>query len=503
MTDPSVAASLRYLERLLHTAVAQSGAADNPNAGRVVTALLGLAMAQGGDQLIAFFLAPTPGEEATYELRRVSSSGDQGSSVLSDDLNAVAALRGAVRLGRDGVGGIQVAGRSTNGVERLALSRTTDGVLEYVFPSLDTYVGPPEAVETALRLWSEIFRRWEAEIEAPGVEIAPSEGGDLAYDSRRQAPLATAAVGKGESMPTAAEIADAIQSSLMQLTVDINLTEVEDLIRRTIESALGGLGDRLGPRGGEISPTVRPAETTPASTQQLADLVAARLAERLGGFFRQATERATEVAAERAVGRFAAQLADQRAELRASQRADQRANQGMVPKAQMAGRRELAPASDATQTKALAEIGVVLSEMSATHDELLSGLSTQFAMAPRILGAVEHLDLQAQELREQIRTSSNALYALEEQVAELVRRSDSTGERLAATVGSELDQFSDRLRHQLVDMQASTRRNVVDTAVSEEVTRLTRRLVRTEAQFEQLLERLQQVVEPGPRRVNE
>lgn len=469
VSDPSATTSLSYLEQLLHSALAQPGAASNPIAGRVVMALLGLAMAQGGDRLIAFYLGPTPGEDAVHQVRRIDP-GDRTLTILSDDLSAVAALRTAIRMGRDGVGGIQVVARSARAVERCAVNRSTEGVLEYIFPSVDAYSGPPEAVEGALKGWRDIFRRWEAALESPPTPTTAAEGGDLAFDSRRQRAAGNSAAGNSEGMPTAAEIAEAIQSSLMQMTVDINLTEVEDLIRRTIASALDGLGDRPALATG-IGRTATPPELSPAVVHKLADLVVGRLAERLGGTLRGATERTAEAAAQRASAKVARLVSDELATM-------------------------AHPGSDAREGPAWEKVGPALSEMSASHERLLAGLSSQIGLSPRILGAVEHLDLQAQEMREQVRTSYGVLQALAEQVDELTRRSDSSGERLAATVGRELDQFGDRLRHQLVDMQTSARRSAVDSAVSEEVTRLTRKLIRTEAQFEQVLERLQEVVGP-------
>jgi hypothetical protein len=121
-------------------------------------------------------------------------------------------------------------------------------------------------------------------------------------------------------------------------------------------------------------------------------------------------------------------------------------------------------------------------------------------MGWRIVGAVENLDLKVQELREHARTLSGALQSLTEQVAALSRSSEVSGERLAATVGQELDTVADRLSHQLVALEAAAKRGSTDGSGPDAVSKLTSRVARTEAQFEKLLQRLNDVLSPEPKR---
>lgn len=438
MSDPSDAASLSYLDALLRMAVTQRAVPIDPVAGRVIVPLLGMAMAQGGGQLIAQYLTPQPGRAATYEVRHIDPK-DEAATVLSGNLNAMAALRVAIRVSRQGTGGVAVVGRTEGGVERRCVIRTDDGVLEYLFPSPGAYEGPAGAVDDALHLWEETVRRWGGE--------------PVARDAMAQVTRATE--NTPERLPTAAEIADAIQLSLLQMTVDVNLAEVESLIKRTIESTFGTL---------EGVPAAAPVATS-ATLLATADLVAERISavvgEDLGPLLRQASAKTATEVAER-VADYVGALLEER-------------TPPSPPPPPVARRHD--------------DIEPLLAEIAAAQDQFLNALSGQAAVAARLGGAIEHLGLQVQEMREQSRASAAVLNTLSEQVSSFARRSETFAERVAAAMGQELDQFSDRMRGHLVNIEAAAKRSAVDGAVPHAMSRLTSMLARVEVQLEEVVQR--------------
>jgi hypothetical protein len=440
VSDPSDAASLSYLDALLRVAVTQRAVPIDPVAGRVIVPLLGMAMAQGGGPLIAQYLTPQPGRTATYEVRHIDPE-DEAPTVLSGNLNAMAALRGAIRISRQGTSGVAVVGRTEDGVERCCVIRTDDGVLEYLFPSRSAYEGPAGAVDDALHVWEETFRQWGGEPLA----------------RHAMAHVTSATERTPERLPTAAEIADAIQLSLLQMTVDVNLAEVESLIKRTIESTFGTL---------EGAPSAAPVATS-ATLLAAADLVAERISavvgEDLGPLLRQASDRTATEVAERVADHVAA-LLDERT-----------APPPPAPPLPVARRGD--------------DIEPLLAEMAATQDQFLSALSGQAAVSARLGGAIEHLGLQVQEMREQSRASAAVLNTLSEQVSSFARRSETFAERVTAAMGQELDQFSDRIRGHLVNMEAAAKRSAVDGAVPHAMSRLTSMLARVEVQLEEVVQR--------------
>ena len=377
----------------------------------------------------------------------------------------MAALRAAVRYSREGMGGIQVVGRTEAGVERRSLSRTPDGVLEYLFPAIDAYSGPQDAVAAALARWDGTLGDWAGDASDP--------------DATNSTSSATSTTSNGNNgAPTAAEIAAAIQSSLMEMTVDINLNEVESLIRRTIESTFGEFAATARP---SPSASITPVRTGP-DPDQLADRIGARVVERIKPLLAAAGRPSVGMVPakgpaidDRAAEQIAAMVAYQIDSFLEALSPD-----GIGP------------------VEALRQIEPVLSDIEVTQKQLLAQAASQVGFESRIGGAMEHLDLQVQELREHTRTAATALQLLTEQVAPLSRRSEAANERLANAMGQELDQFGDRFKHQLVNVESAAKRTARDMPVPDAVTRLSARLARSEAQLEQLLRQLTQMMPPVP-----
>ncbi|HEX3425196.1 MAG TPA: hypothetical protein VHT30_03635 [Acidimicrobiales bacterium] len=561
MSDQSDAASLRYLERVLRIAVTEAEGASDPIAGRVIVALLGMAIAQGGSDLVAAYVCPVPGENAIYEVRRLAPH-DEGSDetgapeVVARDLTAGAAIRATVRLSRDGDGAITMVGRSPSGVERAAINRADDGVLEFLFPAFDAYRGPEEDIRQALQRWDETMRRWRqrdqpsngaggrpamavVSAKAPsggtgapnsgagtgagdggGDTAAPDQGiaGTAAPDqatggtadpersaTRDQTAAGTAAPERAEAphealawtsgeqepgapslfppvpsehhdpgralqVPSAAEIAEAIQFSLMEMTVDVNMPEMENLIRGTIEASFQALAPVAPP-----PPPPVVVEPPPIDHAALAERIANRLLDRLpvivDPVYRNAAGQAVDALASR-LDPFMSKTQDQLDQINT--------DPGRKDREQI--------------QSSLDEVLATLATIMGIQQQLLAGVSRQVALEARAAGTVDRLDLEIREMRDQARTWRTALQALTEELSATTRRSESSGDRMLSALGRELDEFGNRLRRQLAAVETAAKRGAADPAATEALNRLTARLARGEAQAELLLERLDQLL---------
>lgn len=502
MSDQSDAASLRYLERVLRSAFTEAEGGTDAVARRVVVALLGMAIAQGGGELAATYVCPVPGEDATYEVRGAVSAHegpDEPPIILSEQLNAGAAIRSAIRFSRDGVGGVALVGRSASGVERTSLRRTDDGMLEYLFPGADAYRGPDDAVQQALQRWDETLRQWRlgagpdqptngsggrgavAVMSAkapPAAAGAPDRAPGAAVEDDRRAPTSTPSPpesggepGRPFQVPSAAEIAEAIQFSLMEMTVDVNMPEMENLIRGTIEASFQAMAPAPPP---PPPPVVVPAPAIDHAA--LAERIANRLLDRLPAVvepvYRNAAGRVVDAVASR-LDPFMSKTQDQLDQINT--------DPGRKDREQI--------------QSSLEEVHATLATIVGIQQQLLAGVSRQVALEARAAGTVDRLDLEVHEMRDQARTWRTALQTLTEELSATTRRSESSGDRILSALGRELDEFGNRLRRQLAAVESAVKRGPADPAATEALNRLTARLARGEAQAELLLERLDQLLD--------
>lgn len=175
-----------------------------------------------------------------------------------------------------------------------------------------------------------------------------------------------------------------MQSSLVEMTVDVNLAGMESLIGKTIEDAVAAsqVSSAASPAGPLPSP-VSAVDADPLAAEALAERVAARVSEQ--------------------VVRMVA----------AAREADVRTPEPVEP-VQPAVRDQSEPVIETTALT-------------------------------RLLGAVEALEVQMTALRDQGRMSSAAVQALTDQMARDARRSDVTAQHLVDVITEELDRLGRRL----------------------------------------------------------
>jgi hypothetical protein len=194
----------RYLDTLLLAALSQPGAATSPAAGRAIAGLLTLAAADGNGGIMAPYLAAIPSRPTVFEVHRYGP-GDTVPTVVASNLDAIEAVREALHPVPPDSAGIEVIGRDTGGVERCVLVKATKGELEFLFPERDAFDGPEAACSDAHRQWTQALSAW----------------------ATRSAPESRA-VNVGQ------EVIDAVRSSLAEMTVEVDLQEVEEIIRRSV-----------------------------------------------------------------------------------------------------------------------------------------------------------------------------------------------------------------------------------------------------------------------------
>ena len=161
-----------FVDLVLRSALTAPGASTDPVAGRVLARLLAVIAVERGDDILAPYLAATPGQPSTFEVR-VFRAGDLTPATVTAEAGPVAALKTAFRLAREGDAGVEVLSCQTSAsVERCVLVRDSTGELEFRFPRAETLVGDPYACAAALRAWEATLDRmgpWES----PGRDEGP------------------------------------------------------------------------------------------------------------------------------------------------------------------------------------------------------------------------------------------------------------------------------------------------------------------------------------------
>lgn len=490
LPDQFDTSSLAYLEQVLRTALTAATTRDTV-AGRVVVPLLGMAAAAGGAKLVAACCTPEPGRDARYEVRRPAEgtpAGMPAPAVALGDLTAAAALRAAIRLSRDRVAGVSVVGRTAAGIERCCLRSGNDATLEFLFPLVEHYKGADDEVRAVLGQWKQTFVDWGEQAGPPGIQSAnhgahesPPED-DQSPTTPADTPVDRLAAATSERPPSAVEIAEAIQFSLMQMTVDVNLTEMESLIRDTITQSVGALAPSLTP---PPPPTPPPAIDQLVMSREIAALVIDRLSPLIA--------RANGATLDRVLAAVVARLEPVVDDV---QERLVQALLALEPEPERPPEPSLLPDRlPSPETEALMrsqyETRAALDEIAEVQAQLLAALSRQLSIEVRSAGAFERLDLQFQELREHTRASQVALQALTDQVAETTRRSDSSATRLLTNLGQELADLSNRIQRQLDVIETANKRTSNEASASAALRRLTTSLARGEAQAERIVQLLE------------
>jgi hypothetical protein len=227
----------RYLDALLLDALTAPGATNSPSAGRIIGQLLGVAAAAGDGDAIAPYLTAFPGRPSNFEVHRYRP-GETQPTVVAANLNAADAVRLAMLPLPEDAAGVEVISRDASGLLRCAVVKPSRGQLEYLFPAADSFDGNPSDVTQAHRQWIKTLASWSVRAHPGGdgqdaqpARAAHRNGTPATDESTALVPVtppALPAVNGGH------DVLEVVRSALAQMTVEVDLQEVEDLIRRTV-----------------------------------------------------------------------------------------------------------------------------------------------------------------------------------------------------------------------------------------------------------------------------
>jgi hypothetical protein len=405
--------------------------------------LLVMAAAEGGSEVIEPFLTVIPGRPARYEVRQYRRS-DLSVTVMASNLDAASAVRMAINPVPADAAGVEVVSRDDSGLGRCVLGKAGKGRLEFVFPVLDAFEGREEERRLAHRQWLETLDAW-----AQKGKGAVSAG-------------AAAAAG------VPAEVIGAVQAALSQMTVEVDLHEVEDIIRRSVTE-----GSQPA-NAGDIARQLASALPKP---NELADAVAQKVAALLP---RSVTSPVATPSQSAAPAVKAEEIADMVTERMAA----------LLPK--------LAPG-----TKLADEIADVVSDKVR---ELLPASGAPMAAEPgssgydrrlgaAILKSLEGLTGELREIREQVRRSRAQLDAATNQSANPnVGQFQTSVERLRRSLSGDMDRLGHQLESKLRGSSGGP--STANPAYDEEFAALSDRLMRSSAHLDRMLVRLDEVLRP-------
>ena len=273
-----------FLEYLLRCALTAPGVTASPTAGRILARLVVVGAIEGGDELITPYLVPMPGWDATFEVRTYRP-GDLIPTDTREALSASAALKIALRGARDSDDGIEVVSRLETGLERCVLVRDSTGDFEFRFPSSETLIGEPADCGAARAAWNAVLASWKGwtpaddadtgaqttvpppqpatGAEAPAAENdtgglagwwAPASIEDLASEEALtgSVPVARADASRAPQTPVEATpvvgapaqagasgegepLSDAIREAIANVVVEVDLGQMEQVLRRVLD----------------------------------------------------------------------------------------------------------------------------------------------------------------------------------------------------------------------------------------------------------------------------
>ncbi|MDP9073677.1 MAG: hypothetical protein M3N98_05770 [Actinomycetota bacterium] len=156
----------RFLDYLMRSALTAPGARVSPAAGRVLAKLLVVVAIEGGNDLIMPYLVPVPGARASFEVRAYRA-GTVDPTDVRPSSDAVAALRIAIRLAREGGDvGVEVLSRAPSGLERCVFVRDSTGEFEFRHATVENLFGDAQARMEAEQQWEATLAAWRAWVSA-------------------------------------------------------------------------------------------------------------------------------------------------------------------------------------------------------------------------------------------------------------------------------------------------------------------------------------------------
>ncbi|HWG73243.1 MAG TPA: hypothetical protein VG184_04210 [Acidimicrobiales bacterium] len=295
--DPFSGTGPAYLHHLLLAALTGPRAAGTAAPGRLVAQILLALHAAGGERLIGRYLAPVPGDAASYVVLTDDGDADPPAMAASQALTVAAGKATAAR--------VEVVGEAAGGVRRRVFEGAPDSPLRYLWPEAVDYHGDDDACIDALERWAWLMDRWRAEPVQSGPPDQASTAGIWppalpAVASMSRPDAVTASV---PAIPTDA-IADAVRTALGDVTVEVDLGAVERLVADALDTALeNGMAAAGGDRPGTAVDRREPA----GDMVRLVE--AGRLAES-GRTLDEIAERIAERVAERVASSVAAAARD-------------------------------------------------------------------------------------------------------------------------------------------------------------------------------------------------
>ncbi len=253
-----------FVDFVVRSAMTAAAADTDPAAGRILARLLAVVGAERGDEALAPYLAVIPGEASTFEVR-VFRAGDLNPTTVTDEDGPIAALKTALHLARDSDGGIEVLSRHRSaGLERCVLVRDSTGELEFRFPRAETMIGDPRACSAALQAWETTFEEWRRGdgTEPPGGVEAPA--------GRQSDPMPGADEPAGHDPRGAnGDIAELLEGFFSNLTIEVDLGQIEQLVKRAIDVERQEIVQPVADRVAEVigpmlhAPAIRPDAPSP------------------------------------------------------------------------------------------------------------------------------------------------------------------------------------------------------------------------------------------------
>jgi hypothetical protein len=459
---PMLGDSDGFVDLVLRSALTAPGAATDPVAGRVLARLLAVIAVERGDDILAPYLAATPGQPSTFEVR-VFRAGDLIPATVTVETGPVAALKTAFRLAREGTAGVEVLSCQTSeAVERCVLVRDATGELEFRFPRAETLVGDPYACATALRVWEATLDEWAAGVsrardEGPHSGPVPSEGQWSAAPSRATFRLDRGARGDdGRSEAEADALADVIRECFADLTVEVlsRSSSQNGPVLDALEGFFANLTIEVDL--GQVEQLVKNA--VEMDRQDIVEPIAKRVAGILGPT-------------------LVARLSN----------ADLPARPQPVSHPEPVPVIMATPSANEVAEIVSAQVGALLSETILSRRYGDSG--GQAAALRAMITAVERLEVQLDGLRDEVRRSSSLLTTFDGRLEANDRRAAVT-ERLATSVDQEVQRLAHRIDEQVTALAANAGSG---SELSDGVARLTRKLRQSVTQLDRALVRLGEV----------
>ena len=508
-----------FLDYLLRCGLTAPGAEASPTAGRILARLFVVGAVEAGDELIAPYLVPAPGEAAVFEVRTYRP-GDLVPTDVRDGLGAATALKTALRTARETDDGIEVVSRGTSGVERCVLVRDSTGDFEFRFASGETMIGDPAVCSHALAAWRELFARWRDATSATGegVSWAPPPMTVRPDPERRAAP---AAPRPASPPPPAAEPTTVSRGWWTPSAGDRNGEQ---------EGQTGGPPSAEGPITPVVAGADHPAPTAAPPVPETAparDTPPVRDTPPDEGFRPNATGPAVppapeaksstaagaavdpvtlEAAIQQAIGNLVVEVDLGQVEQLIRRVLDDDRREMVEPLARRLSAR-IGESLDLPDTRALVDAvslvlprpgdlaGAVASDVGALLSETVlrrrPGELGGSIDSPALLAALEHLSVRVDGLEDQFRHSTAMLKAMGEHLAAGDRRA-ATAERITISVDHEMQRLANRIDEQVSALAATAGGG---SELSDGVARLTRKLRQSVAQLDRALERLDQLVD--------